>query len=78
MNLAVDPSNIPAPSFMDLGLSTINSLDEKAPVSGTPLPELAGLWMYTMGASWIIFFEKVTAVRDEVSAKLDYSYNTDF
>ena len=30
MNLAADPVNIPAPQFLNLGLSTINALDKEA------------------------------------------------
>ena len=77
MNLAADPVNIPAPQFVDWGLSTINSLDKIASlwnpdtIFGSPTDVAHGRVLDHI-------FEKVTSVRDEVSENLDFIYKTDF
>ena len=77
MDLASDPVNIPAPKFVDLGLSTINALDKSASlwnhdtIVGRPKNVAHGRVLDHI-------FEKVTAVRDEVSESLDFIYKTVF
>ena len=56
MNLVAYPINIPAPQFMDLGLSNINPLDKISSL-WTPATIFEGLRMSPMGAFRIIFLK---------------------
>ena len=77
MNLTADPVNIPKPQFMDLGISTINALDKSASL-WNPATRVGRPTDVTHGRVPDHIFEIVTAVREKVSAKSDYSYKTDF
>ena len=77
MNLTADPVNIPAPQLMDLGISTINTMDKSA-ILCTPATIVVRPTDFSHRSALDHIFEKVTAVRDKVSAKSDYSYKTDF
>ena len=77
MNLAAHPVNIPAPQFVDLGLLTIDALDKVASI-WTPATRVG---RPTDFSHWITpdhIFVKTTAVEDNVSAKSNYNYKTDF
>ena len=77
MNLAEYLFNIPAPKFVDLGLSAINALDKSASLwtSDTRVGKPMGV---AHGSAPDHIFENFIAVRYEVGAKSDYSYKTDF
>ena len=77
MKLTADPVNIPKPQFMDLGISTINALDKSASL-WNPATRVGRPTDVTHGRVPDHIFEIVTAVREKVSAKSDYSYKTDF
>ena len=55
MNFIADPIDIPAPQFVDLGLSAITAMDKGASL-WTPLPDIERLRIFPMGACSIIFF----------------------
>ena len=77
VNLAVDTINIPAPQFVYLEISTIGLLD-KGTSLWTPATRVG---RHTDVAHWSVLdhiFGKTTVVRDAVSAKSDYDYETDF
>ena len=57
MHLAIDPVNSVTPQFVDLGFSTINTLDTCAG-HWTPLSDLELLRMSPIGVRLIIFLEK--------------------
>ena len=58
MNFADDPIQTQISQFMDLGLSTINSLDEGSGLS-TPTTIIQGLHMVTIGERLIMFLVKL-------------------
>ena len=77
INRVADPVNISAPQFVDLGLSNINTLGKY-----TSIWTLATIFErptdVAHGSVPDHIFEITTAVRDNVSAKSDYKYKTDF
>ena len=77
LNLLADPVNIPAPQFVDLGISTIDALSKGASL-WTPATRVG---RSTDATYWIApdhIFGRTTAIGDSVSAKSDYKYKTDF
>ena len=77
MSLAADPVNTSAPQFVDLGLLTINALSKSSSI-WTPSIIVVSPAYIAHGSSMNNIFEIVTSVRDKLSAKSDYSYNTNF
>ena len=77
MNLVADPTNVPAPQFVDLVLSTIDALDKGAslwsPATRVGRPKYVIYW-----SAPDHIFGKTAAVRDTVSANSEYNYKTDF
>ena len=76
MNPAAYPVNIPAPQFVDLGISTINALDKGASIC-TPSTRVGRPTDVAHWSSLDRTFGKTTAVGDAVSAKSDYNYKPD-
>ena len=78
MNFAADPVQTQTPQFMDMGLSTINALDEGSGLS-TPNDRIR---RPTNGAHWRApnyIFGKTTVVGvNEAKSDYDYNYKTEF
>ena len=76
MNLAEDIFNIPAPQFVDLGISTINALDKGfslwTPATRVGRPTDVAHW-----SALDHIFRKTKSVGDAVSVNSDYNYKTD-
>ena len=72
-----DYLNIPVAQFVDLVLSTINTLDKSASI-WIPATRVGRPTDVAHGSAPGHIFEKFTEVRDKMSAKSDYSYKTDF
>ena len=77
MNLAADLVNIPAPQFVDLGLSTIDALDKGASIL-TPATRVGRPMDIDKWNELDHIFGKTTSVGDAVREKSDYKYKTDF
>ena len=77
MNLTSDPANIPAPQFVDLGLSNINALDKGASL-WTPATRVGRPADVAHGSVSDLIPLKTTVVRENVSSKSDYNYKTGF
>ena len=75
--MALDPVNITAPQFVDLGLSTIAALDKSASLR-TPATIVGRLTYVPRDITRDHIFGIAKAVRDNVSAKSHYYYKTDF
>ena len=65
------------PQFVDLGLLTINKSEEGSGLS-TPATRTRNPVDSSHGSATDHIFEKVTAVRDKVRAKSEYSYKNLF
>ena len=77
MNLVSDTGNIPAPQFIDLGISTIDSLDKSASLCNPAIIVGSPTNSAHRSAKYYIFGIN-TAVRGAVSAKSDYRYKNNF
>ena len=77
MNLAADTINIPAPKFVDLGLSTIDELDKSAIIC-TFATRVRSPTDFSHGSTTDYIFRITTAVRDKLIPKSDSRYKTDF
>ena len=77
MNLAADPVNIPAPKFVDLGISTIKSMDKGANL-WTPATRFGSPTDVFHCITPDHIFGRTTEVGDTVIAKSDYNYKNYF
>ena len=77
MNFVANTVNIPAPQFVDLGISTIDTLDKGSSI-WTPVTIFGRPMDVTHWSARDQIFGKTTPVGDVVSAKSDYNYKTDF